>query len=174
MPPNIEKQLSFCKSKKYPDFEWSLRPIFLCTKFVLGLNLNITSRVSVPFRLCFPIFGLLIIISSLAVNGPCGFYSYKRVDSEKYYRNYGTSLENQPLIWDEKLKLIQDLMRLPLFVSTLLIHLIFMSNVILTKKWRNLFILLEKIQMKMKLDVKFHEKCRRYCLIGLLYIVLVN
>ena len=175
MPPNIEELLSFCKNKnKYSDFEWSLKPLFLCMKFVLGLNLNVTSRISVPFRLFFPIFGFFIIILSLTVNGPCGFYSYKRFNSENEYRKYGTSLENQHIKWEEKLTLIQDLMRLPLFVSTLLIHLIFMANVILTKNWRNLCILLRKIQVKMKLDVKFHDKCRRYCVVGLLYLVLVN
>ena len=160
-----------------PEFYWSLKPFNSCMKFVMGLDLSVSNKKHKPFstRLILPIIGIFIIILYLAVNGPCGFFSYR----VKYDINKKMVDENPfeiaPEKQDEFAELLRDFCRIPLFLSTPIIHLFFMGNVLLTRNWKDLCFVLLKIQKEMKLDEKFHQKCRHHCLvaIGLLLMVIL-
>ena len=64
------------KTSKFAQFDWSLKPLIVCIKFISGINLNVIKRRSPSSNaVCFlvPMFGLLVIFCKLAINGPCAF-----------------------------------------------------------------------------------------------------
>ena len=159
-------------------FEWSLRPFIVCMKFILGLNLNTTKRHNKLVHFVVPAFGLFVIICNLAVNGQCGifsFYKYKRgMDAVSINKGEEALFANELKEKDAIMLLIKDFCRLPIFLSTPIIHLVFIANVLLSKNWTKLWSDLKIIQKKLKLGEEFHQKCRQYCLVALLLLILVN
>ena len=158
------------QKKERKKFDWSLKPLIICMRFASGCNLNISSKfTSKAIRFAVPVMGLFYVMAHLVVNGPCALFSHKaRYDEMK-------SLFKINLMKKEEVSyLAGDVIKISLFFSTTLIHLIFMANVLLTKKWRNVWNILQKIHQEMKLDNVFHGKLRRHCLVVLSLFILVN
>ena len=161
--------------KMDPNFEWSLKPFIVSMKFVLGLDLSVSSTRNRKSRsyVFFPAIGMFIIISYLSINGPCGFFSFRTLHD----RNKRLYNENPVDIAPEKsedfFELLKDFCRMPLFLSTPIIHLFFMGNVLFTRNWKDLCFVLLKIEQEMRLGEDFHRKCRNKCLVALGLLVLV-
>lgn len=71
--------------------------------------------------------------------------------------------------------LIVDLAQTVIYTSLVSgVQLIFMAHLFVTKKWKNLWLNLIKIQHEMKLPEKFFKKCRNRCYLALLLLFLVK
>ena len=144
----------------------------VCFKFFRRLFFRVTPQnvFSVPFLL--PALGLLLIICHLAVNSPCGLYSNKIV-----YADESTRLEEKKLKKEtdkrDIFELIDDFCRFSLFLSTPIIVLTFIANMVLTKNWRNLVRLFEKIQRRMELERSFRRKFVHHFLVIMFFLILV-
>ena len=163
------------KIEQKKNFGWSIKPFNICMIFVFGFNLNITKHTNIVVRFAGLAFGVFFVISHLIINGPCGLFR----DEAKYniYKEEDTLLQQiNPNTMNAKdvLYIVSDLIKFTLFVSTPLIHLIFMRNILMTKKWENLWRKMKKIQRQMKLDDLFYCKLRRGCLIALAFLILVT
>ena len=170
----IEKDFHQNKEKiKSPNFDWSLKPLIVCMKFVLGLNLG--SQTSRFARFLVPLFGFFIILCNLVFNGPCSvtraFMKKMTFMSADYYNSSYTLVKSEPYAM---LELVSNSCTLLFFMSTPLIHFGFMAKVLLTQNWTKLWSLLLEIQRKMKLDPKFHRQCRRHCYGALALLVFVT
>ena len=165
----------FLKSLKQPKqikrntFEWSLSPLILCMKFVSGCILNVSEkRSSKALRYSVPVLGLFYVIAHFFINGPCALFS-ENANWEKQKALFKNSKFNK----NDLAFFASDFIKISLFLLTLLIHLIFMVNVLLTKKWGDLWLILKKIQREMKLDEVFHCRIRSHCVVALSFLILV-
>ena len=142
--------------------------------FVLGFNLNVLDkRNSIFNRFIVPVFGFLIIVSHLAVNGPCGLFSYKKRHDVSKHLEAENPFEILPEDQQGKILLVKDVCRMAFFFATPLIHFFFLINVLFTNIWNDLGKCLNIIQQKMKLSDIFYCKCRRQCFVALAILVLV-
>ena len=159
---------------KRNTFDWSLKPLMFAMRLVIGCNLKDAKRENVVVRFFVPALGLFYIIAHFIVNGPCALFS------ETAYFNSFKVVENEnplaiiPIDREDVLHFVFDSVKLTTFSLTLLIHLIFMANLLLTKKWNYLWKILQKIQTQMKLDDEFHKKLRRRCLVAFSIFILVT
>ena len=158
--------------EKLNNFSWSLKPLVVFMKFVLGLNLNCNHRNSFHVRFLVPGLGFFIILCNFFVNGPCNFntniidpYEAKKYDSAFTY------VAEEP---NSLVKLVGYTVNLMFLLAAPIIHITFMANVLFTQNWTDLWAILDKIQRKMKLNEEFHQKCRRHCFVGLFLLLLVN
>ena len=142
-------------------------------RFVVGCNLQ--SKRTNPFvRFAVPALGLFYVLINFVVNGPCGMFSRKAE-----HNTFKDLAKEDPLAINPIDKrgfyfIVIDFIKFTLFLSTPLIHIVFMANVLLTTNWKYLWKLLRKIQRQMKLDDIFHCNLRRYCLFGIGLLILVN
>ena len=158
---------------KRNKFKWSLRPINFCMKFVLGCDLNVSKRKKFASRFFVPALGFFYVFIYFIVNGPCGLFSYKAQYDSMHNFDKENPLGINPMDSFDTFFIIQDTIKFTKFLSTPLIHLIFMGNVLLTTNWRDLRIILQKIQRQMSLDDVFHRKLRRRGLFALCLLILV-
>ena len=160
-------QMEYVESR---NLAWSLKPLTVCMKFILGVTLEIGGK-RARCGYLISAFGLFPIICHLTINGPCGLYSNKeKHDIGKNLLDENFFKEGRPEDEGGKILLVKDLCRWLLFLSLPAIHVIFMANVLLTKKWEDMWLFLNK----MKLSENFYCKCRRNCLIALSLLILVS
>ena len=158
---------------KRNKFEWSLKPLMVCMKFVLGCNLKDSKRTNIVVRFIVPALGLFYVFANLIVNGPCGLFSNSEFYNSKKFLHYKYT-KTDDLHIDDIIYFIFDFVKFMTFLSTPLIHLIFMAKVILTRNWQDLWRVLQKINIKMKLDDLFHCTLRKHCLLALSIFILVS
>ena len=158
---------------KRNTFEWSLKPLIVCMRVVLGCTLNFRKPANIADRFAFPILGLFYVIANLVINGPCGLFSENK--KLHFLQNlYNDSPLGPNVTSYDFFCIVNDIKKFTLFLSTPLIHLIFMVKIQLMKNGRDLRKILQKIQRQMKLDDVFHCKLRRHCLVALGLLILVN
>ena len=142
-------------------------------QFVLGCNLNVSKRKKFATRFFVPALGLFYVFVYFFINGPCGLFSYKADYESTQYLHKENPLGINPLDSMNTVLFINDLLKFSTFLLTPVIHLIFMGNILLTKKWKDLSKILQQIQRQMRLDDVFHCKLRRHCLFALCLLILV-
>ena len=147
-------------------------------KFVLGLNLNTIKRHNKLVRFLVPAFGFFVVIYNLSVNGPCGIFSFYKCKRDKdavlIIKGEEALFANELKQKDAIILLIKDFCRLPFFLSTPAIYLVFFANVLFSKNWSKLWSDLKLIQKKLKLGEDFHKKCRQHSYVALFLLILVN
>ena len=156
-------------------FEWSLKPLIVCMRIALGCNLNVkTKRTSIAVRIAVPALGFIYIIANMVVNGPCGLFSQNALYEMEKDTNNEKFVQVTPMDRENIAYITGDIIKFTLFLSSPVIHFIFMTNVLLTKKWSDLWKMLRNIQRQMKLDDVFHCKLRNHCLVAIGLLILVN
>ena len=152
------------------NFKQSLKPLTLSMKFFIGLNLDkpktSTIKKSIFIRFFVPAFGFFVIICHLAINGPCGLYSFSRKHRIKsaIWEDHNNISPKKPF---DFFLLFSDICRFPLFFSCPIIHFVFIIGTLLTKSLQKLWQTLRRINFEMKLSQDFHGILRRHCLMAL-------
>ena len=119
-------------------------------------------------------FCLFILLSNVFVNGRQKLLNFEHLD-----KKLGQNRPNSSFVYFKAnpqglIVLVKEIADKVFFAAVPLVHLVFLAMVLLTRKWTNLWAILNKIQRKMKLDPKFHQKCRKYCLAAALFLLLVK
>ena len=154
------------------EFQWSLKPLSTCLKFV-GVPLNFSSTKINAGSVKFVVIFVVIVMANLSINGPRGV-EVIQLDFMKQVRNF-----DSPHLYFKAnpfglIKLVRVISGMIFFCYVPVIHFAFMTTVLCHPSWKKLIVLLEKIQMEMKLDEKFHKKCRRQCYLALVYLLVVS
>ena len=133
--------------------EHTLKPLTVSMKFIIGLNLGDVNRkpIGLFIRFLVPAFGIFMIISHLAINGPCGSYSFTRNNIKfKWHARYtGNPNEIIPQEAIDYAFLIGDICMIPLFFFTPMTHIVLIGTFLLTKNWNDLWKILKTINFKM-------------------------
>lgn len=158
--------------KSRGHFKWSFQPLIFFLKFVLGLEVNVDTNKLI--RLAFSALSLVIIVSHLAANSPCGLYSSISHNTRDVLIVFESAHNFGKRVSLAFLYLVKDLVASVLFLSTVLVHLAFVANVLVIGKWKKLWHILESIEQSLRLDHKLYRGCRKQCLIALTLLLLVR
>ena len=163
------------------SFSWALNPLLCVTTMFAGCPLSFTrnrfrsSKSFVGFIfLCLSFF---ILVSHLIINGPRGIdiTKFEWMDKLLYKSLYITShvffFKRYP---DAMLQLVVDCTSIMFFAAVSLIHLVFIVVIFLRQSWTGLVRSLKAIENEMNLSKPFYQKCRRNCIIALLFLFLVR
>ena len=160
------------ESKK--SFAWSLKPLSFVTLFTAGVPLTFSYKTiySARIRFLFLLFSSFIVVSHLVINGPRG------IDKSKFDWMKRRQEHESPFIFLKKhpdimLQFVIDSTKTIFFASVLLIHIIFIFMILWSQSWSCLIFTLENIKKEMNLDECFYRKCRKRCIIALLFLILV-
>ena len=154
------------------QFQWSLKPLTVCMKFV-GIPLSFSrSPKSKSSAKCIVIF-LAIVTANLTINGPRGV-EIVQLDFMNNVQNF-----DSPFLYFKEnpqglIKLVKVISEMIFFCYVPIIHVAFLVTVLFDPNWKKLIGLLEKIQTEMKLDEKFHQKCRRQCYLALFQLLMAS
>lgn len=157
------------ENKKTSGFRWSLRPLDVCARIATGVSLGLCSRQSFLTRSSGFIFGFLILMSNLYLNGP-RIARFKWMEARLKYESAWSFLQVRP---DAILQLSMDIGYMLLYLSNPLVHSIFLC-VIFSSRWTQLKSILNYIQMDMQLSGTFHRKCRKKTVFWLLILITVR
>ena len=162
--------------EKKTTFSWSFKPLVLVAKIAAWIPLNFsTKNRSSLMRILVTIFlGSFSLLAHFIVNGPRSinvgnFLWTKKIqeyDSPEHFFEYYP---------DAKLQLAVDTIQIIFFLALLFIHFILIVTMIaLTQKWKRLLRIVKKLRREMNLGEEFHRKCRRLCIIAVLFLLLVK
>ena len=122
-------------------------------------------------RFLLPAFGFFVIAFHLLANSTCSsIIDLGTAGWERLYESPFTYVAAQEY---SLVGLVSFVCRSILFLSAPAIHLVFIANVLLIGNWKELWIFLVKIEKKLKLNMEFHNKCRRHCFVALVVFFLV-
>ena len=158
------------------SFSWSFKPLVLIANISSWILLNFSTRkTSSLTRILVMVFlGSLSLLSHLIINGPRSI-NIANFDWMYMTQDFNSSNEFLKHLPDAKLQLAVDATQISFFVAFLLIHFVLIITVIAqTRKWKRLIRILKKIQKEMNLGDEFYEKCRKYCIIAILFLLGVN
>lgn len=160
------------KVKNKFGFNWSLKPLFIITRWIVGVPLDFSSRTSYKFIMVF-MCGIFIFLSNLLLNISRGINlnNFNWMSKIKYYETAWHLFNARP---DALIQLVSDVINIMFFVTVPLIQLSFMVVVIKSNKWASLRNVMQEIQIEIKLNNRFYRKCRNRCILGLLLLVMVN
>lgn len=141
-----------------PDFVWSFQPILIWMRVVLGMELDKSfHRKTGQFCWSWALvsFGFLILVVSSIVNLLSMVFVFDTTTTE-----VNTTRTNANV-------LITIITGVNDSVYNVVIHQVFYAFVLMNRKWKSLWVLLQKIQSQSpKLDQDFYLKCRRIALTG--------
>lgn len=140
----------------------------------LKLDLSITNSLSVKLAQC--AWGFLLILFNILVNGLQAAYNFYHASED--------TLDILELMIVEAAKAVDVACRMDLMIGghyyyrylllflgvplTLYVHLV------LTGKWKKLWLNLQTIQNEFRPREEFYSKCRNQCYLGLVFFFLVN
>lgn len=172
---SLDNSISMLTAKNLKEsFQWSLKPLLFSLKFI-GVYLDgpISNRLSF-MRIILPMFCIFVLVSNVLINGPQGFgmaHLKEKLNGLGKYDSPFIFFKSSPYAL---VILVKDIMCKFFFAAVPVIHLVFLATQLLTRKWTELWVILEKIQQKMKLDEIFHRKCRKQCFLAVFLLVLVS
>ena len=162
------------------SFEWSLKPVLICTKF-LGIRFPANSNGFIYLAsIIARSLACLVFIFNLLVNGQMVVY---------YFKNFSffdeSAVNVTELLEEMETKSERNLIRNQAFVTCFtificfsyvpLIHLYFMStSIFYPRLWGDLWARLQSIQRELDLDGIFHRRCRKTCCAVSLLFLLVT
>ena len=151
-------------------FEWSLKPLDFITKFSVGFTFNVSNNTHVSIRLILFAFGCFIILMNLLINGPRGLNINSFEWVEEIQNNERPLFSFFP---DALLQCVVDVTTTTFWVSISLIHIIFLTTVLFSRKWTDLMQSLVEIENEMQFSEEFYVKCRKHYTMALVIFLLV-
>ena len=156
------------------SFFWSLKPLLFFAKVFVGVPLDFShfSKTPPKIRQFLFIFGYLILMWNLLINGPRGINiaNFAWMDKRKNYRSPFIFFKDNS---DALLQFVVDSTTIIFFTTVPLIQFIFLTTITWSRKWADLISTLKVIANEMKLSKSFYRKCRTSSLIALFVLLLV-
>ena len=154
-------------------FNWSLKPLVFCARFFFGAPLEfVSSRHFGVMRFLIYFLGFFILLSNIMINGPRCFNA-KKFEWTKNMETYSSVWKYFRKYPDTLLQFAVDVVFVMFWTTIPLIHIAILFSFIWTQNWTVLKMLFKEIHAQMKLDADFYRKCRRQCLVSLLFFILV-
>ena len=155
-------------------FEWSLKPLDIITRCIVGVTLDFSKKTSISIRLLLFVFGCFIISFNILVNGSRGINinNFEWIKEIQNYKNSKQLFSNFP---DAFLQFVVDVSFIIFWIIVSLIHFIFLMAVLFSRKWDVLMQILKKIECnEMQFGEEFYLKCRKHYNIAILVSILVK
>ena len=156
------------------NFDWSLKPIVLIARFIIGAPLDFTNKKkNILLVIIIPLFGCFTLLCNILLNGPRGINTDNFKWSfiiEEFESPYLLFKEHPDLM----LQLVVDVTSICFFVVVPLVQLVFLFIVLFSQYWNRLTFSLVKAQKEMQLSENFHRKCRKRCIVSILLLILVS
>ena len=154
-------------------FQWSLKPIDIITKFIIGIDLHFSGKKSLSVRLLCLFFAFFVVLSNFLINGPRGL----KINSFEWMKNI-QNYDNPHLFFSENpdalLQFVVDIVSIMLWVAVFLIHFLFLVTVLLSQKWNFLKEILELLENdELAFTNEFYRKCLRRNVIAIFILLLV-
>lgn len=153
-------------------FKWSLKP-FLIVSNALGTPLDL-SKFSYRKRTLTLFLSVFILGWNLATNGP-GMLNFEKLKKQLHF----DEMFESPYIYmkahpDGLITLTKRLMSAILFCYSPVVHVTFLVKLLFTRQWNHIWKILEHVENQMKLDGEFYRRCRKYCLLPILFLILAS
>ena len=153
-------------------FDFSLNPLKTCLQFA-GIPLNWSAKKKTNTVVKTLVLLVAIITANLFTNGPRGI-EISRFEFMEQREKYDSSFIYLKINPYGIIKLVTIISDMAFFCYVPFIHVTFVATVLFDPNWKKLIGLLDKIQRELKLDEKFHRKCRRICFVALFQLAIVS